>query len=323
MSTSFPTPPAKFVGREDYVARLKARLEHFRFFLYEGISGVGKTSLLLRLAKECKSVGMTGAIYLPVHPGEGVSSILARLECRLLGNGRLSLEHQGDPYIRLVDLLESRKLVLILDALQNLRRDELPALVRIFFKAKTGQYRVLGAVRGDPGLSAMDRGALHMERVGALTGAEVRELASAWKVDGTALDALEADAARGGAVGHPLTLRYLLALCGQDLPNPEILASQSARSVHAFKTLMATMEARLPAEERALLASLAHVGLPLHRDVAAEAFGPVLERTVKHGLLDVIEGDVYAHHLVGQYLGADTAYVGGDAAKREIGRAHV
>lgn len=316
MPTSFPTLPAKFVGREDYVARLKARLEHFRFFLYEGISGVGKTSLLLRLAKECKSVGMTGAIYLPVHPGEGVSSILARLECRALGNGRLNLEHQGDPYVRLVDLLESRKLVLILDALQNLRRDELPALVRIFAKAKAGQYRVLGAIRGDPALSVMDRGSVHQERVGALSGPEVRELGTAWKLSGPALDALEADAARGGASAHPLTCRYLLALCGADLPSPEILAGQSARSVHAFKALMGTMETHLPAEERALLAALAHIGLPLHRDVAAEAFGPVLERTIKHGLLDVIEGDVYAHHLVGQYVGADKAHVSGDAAKR-------
>ena len=301
MANSFPAPPANFVGREDYVTRLKARLEHFRFFLYEGISGVGKTSLLLRLAQEAKAVGIEGALYLQVNPGEGVSSILARLECRLQGHGRVNLDQQGDPYVRLVELLDSRKLALILDSLQNLRRDDLPALTRMFYKAKTGNYRVFGAIRGDPGLSAMDRGQLHMERLGALSPAEVRALATQFKFEGEALAALEADATRGGAVGQPLLLRCLLSLCGPaNLPPKEFLDTQSARSVHAFKAFLPYFEKHLPAPERKLVGSIVRLGMPISLDVARAVLGSDVDHALSHGLLDNVDGDLVVHHLVSQ-----------------------
>ena len=312
MANSFPAPPANFVGREEYVARLKARLEHFRFFLYEGISGIGKTSLLLRLAQETKAVGLEGALYLPVNPGEGVSSILARLECRLQGHGRVNLDQQGDPYVRLVELLDSRKLVLVLDSLQNLRRDDLPALTRMFYKAKTGHYRVLGAIRGDPGLSAMDRGQLHMERLGALTASEVKALATQFKFDGEPLALLEADATRGGAVGQPLLLRCLLSLCGPtNLPPKEFLDTQSARSVHAFKAFLPYFDKHLPAAERLLVENFVRLGMPVSLNVARGALGANVDHALTHGLLDNVDGDVVVHHLVSQ------AFSGGQPLQAE------
>lgn len=314
MSNAFPAPPAKFVGREDYVARFKARLEHFRFFLYEGISGIGKTSLLLRLAKETRAAGMAHALYMPVFPGEGVSSILARLECRLQGGGRVNLDQQGDPYARLVDLLDTRRIVLVLDALQNLRREDLPALVRIFYRAKTGHYRVLGGIRGDPGFSAMDRAQLHLERVGALTAAEVTELAAHFKVDGEPLALLQADAARGGAVGQPLTCRYLLALCGNHMPPKEFLDSQSARSVHAFKAFMPLFLPHIVPNDVAVLAGLARLGMPVAKEAAVAAWGSAAEHVLRRGLADIIDGDIYVHHLVSQCF-TDATAVQGDAAQ--------
>ena len=315
MPTSFPTPPATFVGREDYVTRFRARLEHFRFFLYEGISGIGKTSLLLRLVQECKSLDMQGATYLPVLPGESVSSILLRLTCRLHGTGRLDIEHRGDPYVRLIELLESSKQVLILDALQNLKRDELPALIRACVRAKAGGYRVIGGVRGDPDLSAMDRNSVHVERVGALSGPEARQLATLCGLSGEPLELLVADVAHGGALGHPLTCRYLLALGAGKLPTAEFLPGQSARSVHAFKALIAAIGSQVPAPARAVIAALSHIGLPIAADVAQQALGPAFADTVAQGLLDVIDGDVSVHALVAQYVTPDAAYVSGEAAQ--------
>jgi len=91
MGNSFPAPPDNFVGRDEYANRFKARVEHFRFFIYEGISGIGKTSLILRLAKETKSLGITRGIYLNLWPGEGIGSILARVEARFKKAGSTTL----------------------------------------------------------------------------------------------------------------------------------------------------------------------------------------------------------------------------------------
>ena len=48
--------------------------------MYGGIAGIGKTSLVLRLAKETRQFGLKGAIYMPLWPGEAIASILARVE---------------------------------------------------------------------------------------------------------------------------------------------------------------------------------------------------------------------------------------------------
>jgi hypothetical protein len=39
MPVGFIDPPANFVGRDDYIARFRARLEHYNCFIYEGMSG--------------------------------------------------------------------------------------------------------------------------------------------------------------------------------------------------------------------------------------------------------------------------------------------
>ncbi|HET6346867.1 MAG TPA: tetratricopeptide repeat protein, partial [Myxococcota bacterium] len=298
MANSFPKPPPSFVGREEYVTRFKARLGHFRCFLYEGIAGAGKTALLLHLAQHAASAGLDGAVYLGVQPGEGISALVARLSGRLEGRGGVAPGPQADPYLRLVDLLASRKLVLLLDSLHNLRRDDLSALVRTCQRYKTEPYRIMGALRGDPDLSAMDRGTVHLERIGALTAADVAALGRAYGLDGDPLARLQADAARGGATGQPLTCHYLLALAGADLLPDEVLATQTARSVHAFKALMVHLAPRFPEPVQLALAGLARIGQPIDRSIAVAAFGAPLETALRQGLVEVLDHDVTVHELV-------------------------
>ncbi len=296
MPVNFPTPPAAVVGREDYISRFKARLEHFQVFLYGGIAGIGKTTLILRLAKETKVLGLRGAIYLPLWPAEGITSILARVSSRT-GTGRASgIERQGDPYARLADFLENKRLALILDDIHNLRREELLSLLRAV-RTHEGRYRVIGAGRGEPELSAIDRLRLHIERVGPLTADDVRKVASASGVKGEPAEFLVQDATRGGCAGHALTLRYMLAL-GQDrLPEPKFFERLSSRSVAAFKAVLA-VEGLLDSKSTEILAGLSGTGLPVSEIVATKLYGVQVENLCKSGLLNLIDGDVYATDLL-------------------------
>jgi len=313
MSTAFPATSAKFVGRDEYIARFKSRVEHFQLFIYEGISGTGKTSLILRLAKETRAVGITNGMFLTVWPGETIGSILARVEARFK-RVALSTERQGDPFSRLIDRLEQQKTVLLLDGFHDIRREDRPAMARAF-RGRQGRYRVIATSRGDPELSAMDRVMVHLERVGGFTHAEVSKIAGQFKLKEPALQQLLDDVERGGASAHPLTLMYMLSLGNGELPSAELLAKQTARSVNAFRSVMGEIGERIGDEQRRALTNLARIGLPIGKPTAHKAFGAVIERLVKERLLDVIDGDVRVHHLVSMYLGSGDSDISVNAAK--------
>lgn len=304
MAGSFVAPSPGFVGRNDHVARFRTRLEHFNVFIYEGIAGIGKTALALRLAHEAKAIGATRSIYMPVWPMESMSSLLARIEARL-DKPTSPRDRASDIYAKLWATLAEAKTVVVLDDMQNLRREELLALVRSS-KGKRPAARIIGAMRGDPELSAIDKMDLHLDRVGPLNVEEVRAIATAHRIQGEALDALVHDAARGGCVAHPLTLRYMLALRGGGLPPKAFLDTQSARSVNAFRALMSDsqngFEGRLDKEERDALVGIVRMGQALDKEVATKVFGPTVATLAKRGLLDSIDGDVAVHDLVGQTL---------------------
>ncbi|MBI5511767.1 MAG: hypothetical protein HY903_23675 [Deltaproteobacteria bacterium] len=313
MAFHFLAPPAGFVGRDEYVARFKARVEHFGFFIYGGISGIGKTALLLRLARETKSVGLRGVCYLGIYPGESIASMLARLEARC-GSGRgAESDRQGDRYARLIELLETRKLALVLDDVHFMKREELLSLIRAV-RSRRGTYRVLAAGRGEQELPAIDSVEIHSERVGPLSADEVRHVVNSAGVKGEPAERLVADAARGGCAGHPLTLRYLLSLCGSEPPGEAFFAGQSSRSTNAFKLLLEQFSARLDPKELEALKGLAKIALPVSRRVGVRAFGVAVDRLVKRGLVAGIDDEVYVHDLVGlMLLPADFALADGVA----------
>ena len=299
MPTAFPAT-GKFVGRDEYITRFKARLEHFPFFLYEGIAGVGKTSLVLRLAKESKAIGANRALYLPLWPGEGISSILSRVEARFTRSGARS-DRQGDPFARLVELLDAEKTTMVLDQLQRMRREDLSSLLRTIY-GKTYKFRILAASQGEPELAAMDRQAMCLERVGPFRPEDAELLAKSFQLKGEALERFQEDAARGGCVCHPLTGTYMLALHGNDLPPSSFLEKQTARSRNAFRAFFQHSGDRLGEAEQGALATLAAIGLPVAQTVATKALGTVITTLVKKRLLEVIDGDVVVHRMVAQVL---------------------
>src|SRR5690606_1711634 len=123
------------------------------------------------------------------------------------------------------------------------------------------------------------------------------------------------DANRGGSVCHPLTLTFMLSLCGDDIPSDEFLKKQTARSVSSFKALMAEVGHRLGHDERRALASLLEVGMPISKQVASQAFGSVIDSMVKARLVDVIDGEVHVHNMVSDLVSPSDAKLTATAAK--------
>ncbi|MBN1961389.1 MAG: hypothetical protein JW841_10620 [Deltaproteobacteria bacterium] len=302
MPTSFLAPPNHFYGRDEFVARFKSRLEHYNFFIYEGILGSGTTSLARRLLRETKAVGLKGSLFLRLVPGEGVNSILARVEALTRGKTIINVDRQGDPFCRLIETLNNHKLVLLLDGLEHFRKEDLPALVRSLRAAK-GSFRVIATSHGEPELSAMDAMLLHKERVGQLSAEETQHIALEAKLEPVNIEALTADAARGGACAQPLTLRFIISLCGNVLPPKELLEAQTARSVNAFRAIMAFAEQNLKQEEKDALNTIAAIGEPVSREVAVQVADNIVTKLLAKGLLDDIDGDVYIHQLTANYFG--------------------
>jgi tetratricopeptide (TPR) repeat protein len=93
-------------------------------------------------------------------------------------------------------------------------------------------------------------------------------------------------------------------LCGNELPPKELFDAQSARSINAFRALMAHAESRLNQEERDILIGLAEIGQPIAKAMATKIFGNSVGKLAARNLIEEVDGDVYVHHLVSQYFGA-------------------
>lgn len=302
MAQAFPAPPSPFIGRKEYIERFRARLEHFRLFIYEGIAGVGKTSLILRLSEEATAVGAKQGIYLSLWPGETITSILGRVEARFKKVTSAGSDRQGDPFTRLCDLLDSEGAVLVIDELQHIRREDLLALARAS-SVRTGAYRIVCATRADPELSAIDRMQIHYERVGQLTHNDVYEFCKESGFNEEELERAREDARRGGSIAHALNLRYAVALFGTELPPDEFLRRQTARSVNAFRALVQFAGDKFLDEDKQVLADIASVGVPVSKAVASKVFGAGVAKLLKKGMVDLVDGDVVVHELVAQLAG--------------------
>ena len=185
-----PTSPNPCIGRKDYTGRYLARLHHYNVSLFVGLPGIGKTTLLFHLAQLAREkMDLETSVYLPLFPGEGISSVLARTEARILGRAGQSSESQADAYRRLTDLLDGHKTLLILDNLHCFRHDDLVALLRTV-SAYPGCYRIVAGSNFEPDLSAMERSLMHVELLKQLHPNEVKEILESRGVDGELRDTL-------------------------------------------------------------------------------------------------------------------------------------
>ncbi|MDP7039901.1 MAG: hypothetical protein QGI45_12130 [Myxococcota bacterium] len=296
MSAQFPKEVQGFRGRSAFKKRFAARLNHFSFFLYQGQPGTGKSSLILSLCAECEEFGFKSGAYLPVYPGETIISLLTRLETKFSAKQSQLSERQGDPFSRLLDLLEEHEAILLLDDAHRLRREDLLCLVRAV-RHQSGQAKILAAHRGACDFSAIDRASIHLENVGPLLPETVKEIAQEKKLPEHALKILVEDATKRGSSGHPLTLQCLLGLYDEDFFEHEFMEVRSSRSLSAFRQLLQIKLQELPDAEKQDLKGLIEVGLPLEKKEAAKFF-PQLSELLNKGLVQILDEHVLVHSLI-------------------------
>ena len=286
-----------FFGREEYISRYRARLNHYPVSMYVGLQGIGKTTLMRRLAAEVEAIGLEKSVYLPVSPGEGVGSILARVEARLTGRIGQSVDSAADAFRRLTDVLDSHKCLLMLDDLHNIKTEDYSSLVRTIH-AYRGNYRVLAAMQHEIELAAMDKAGIHLELVKPFSKATVDEVCVAMNLNPESRKRLQDDGVRGGSAAHPLTLVILGSLFGDNLPDDEFLRKLTARSIKSFQAIWEKGMGQLSDNELDCLARLTRIGLPLSLEIGRKAFGDVVDTLLKKRLIDEIDGNVVVHGII-------------------------
>ena len=289
-----PTSPNPCIGRKDYSGRYLARLHHYNVSLFVGLPGIGKTTLLFHLAQLAREkMDLETSVYLPLFPGEGISSVLARTEARILGRAGQSSESQADAYRRLTDLLDGHKTLLILDNLHCFRHDDLVALLRTV-SAYPGGYRIVAGSNFEPDLSAMERSLLHVELLKQLHPDEVKEILESRGVDGELQDTLQRDAVRGGASAHPLTLHFVISLSRSSgrLPDDEFLMGLSARSQKTFQKVWETLNNAVTETQHRVMVTLAHIGLPIEVEFARSILGKDVDELLRVRFIEEHDGSV-------------------------------
>ncbi len=293
MSTGFEY--SLFVGREDPMARFVSRCEHYRLFIYEGLPGIGKSTLVAHLSEQALAMGSGKVIYLPVSKGESVLSLLVRTKARLLGPGAAFETTPSDVYVRLLDLLCQHRAVLVLDDMDHLAAEDISRLTRLFATSHQKDFRVIATTSTPVSLPALEMPFLYYERLGALSMEAVVRACDSWGISDPIRGALVADASRGGSAGHPLTLKLLA--CGY--ADAQNLTGGSARSVLMCKQLLASYVADLCDEGRAALELLAYVRVPVGLIEAKAWCGDApVEELLCSGVLQLLDGEVSVHALV-------------------------
>ncbi|MEE2962025.1 MAG: hypothetical protein VYA34_14920 [Myxococcota bacterium] len=316
MPDIFPTLQVPFFGREDIISRYRARVDHFGASFLVGLEGAGKTSLLLKLAPEVKRLGIEKAVYLSVCPAESISSILGRVEARVLARSGQAAEVQSEALRRLVDLLDSAGVLLILDDLHNLKGDDLTSLVRTL-KTCPGNYRILAAMQQEPEIAAMDKTSIHIELIRPMKVETVKEFATALGLSELQIQAVCDDASRQGSSSNPLALVILSSIAQGKVPDEDFLRGLSARSVQSFHSLWHFARPNLQEETRRVLAAIVQIGHPVQTEILKSVFGSeFVESLIQRRLIFVAEGRAYVHRIIGKLAQEEPIEFSSSVAKK-------
>ncbi|MFC4912724.1 BTAD domain-containing putative transcriptional regulator [Actinomadura gamaensis] len=118
-----------FIGRDDDLRRVAARLSEGRFVTLTGPGGAGKTRLSQEAGRRATGLVPDGVWFVPLasvtDPGEVPSAVLSALglrEVTLLSttSGWLTATEAGDPMSRLTGALAGKRMLIILDNCEHL-----------------------------------------------------------------------------------------------------------------------------------------------------------------------------------------------------------
>lgn len=123
LTQNFPTQSTTLVGRETELAELGALLEDpaHRLITLIGPGGIGKTRLALAAATEHAAIWMHGAVFVHLTPISS-SHFVAPAILAALG---VTPQGQRDPRDQVLDYLQTRELLLVLDNFEQLLASDL------------------------------------------------------------------------------------------------------------------------------------------------------------------------------------------------------
>jgi hypothetical protein len=256
--------------RESNLLRFNSRVNHYRFFLYKGISGVGKTTLLYQLGNEAHLLGFSVPHYLNIYPGEGIVSIVARLKRtfrpRSCDSNLESAHASQNIYTILYEILSSQRLTLLLDNIHHMDRASLIGLIQFATKNAQKEFVIIASSREDVSIGALDAKKIHEENLVSLTFAECVKIMDFLHIDHPIRDIVQKDVQRLGVLSHPLALQYFLSAHIQGIkqfPTHQELINYSSRSSALLRKLFESLIQDVPKHIVEMLNLLGYIGTPL------------------------------------------------------------
>nr|WP_246325774.1 LuxR family transcriptional regulator [Actinomycetospora corticicola] len=296
----------------------RARASRAGRVLVTGPAGIGKSSLVGAFAADLSGASVVVVQAGRCHrPGDFLTSLGQALGARPSAQDR-------DPVAALLHAVGDRQdtglLVLVLEDLQEIDDESVPALVRLLQRLRHDQVLTVATARDElvPGAwrSCFVEGVDSTTRVlGGLDAGAVRELSCAVRPGAWPPAAVEAVVAR--TTGHPLHLLTVLREVSDDVVTGH-------RPLDAHASLADDIDAaveRLPAPARAVLAALAVLGTAADRPMLARLAGldphdveSALEPLVTAGLVGTGSGPTVR---IQHPLQADAVRAGLPPAARE------
>jgi predicted ATPase len=115
-----PEHDTTFVGRRREIAEIGKLLDANRLITLNGPGGIGKTRLALAVAEESRARYLDGAFFVPLLAHDSPSAIVPAI-AQVLG---VNFLEGRPPQAQLLDALRPRQLLLVLDNLEHLLREE-------------------------------------------------------------------------------------------------------------------------------------------------------------------------------------------------------
>jgi predicted ATPase/DNA-binding CsgD family transcriptional regulator len=146
MFSGLPAEKTRFVGRKSEMADVRRLLSAGRVLTLNGVGGVGKSRLAVRVAEQSRQVWRDGVCFVDLATLRGPALVPQTVA------GALELNDSGaDPTARLVEYLRDKELLLLLDNCEHVAEESARLVSRIVtfspgVRAMTTSRHVLGIV---------------------------------------------------------------------------------------------------------------------------------------------------------------------------------
>lgn len=285
LTTHAPPPPENFVGYDEIISDVMEALGESAMFVMTGVLGVGKTTLLRKLAA---GIDRASIFWYECSPGlTSLDDVLRRLArffdarserpvfARAINSPELSTP---DKVRLLVGELSRNGGHLFFDRVEAIEGDTTLEGFLTALKEQGGKGRVFLGSRSRPSFVKPLDEAKGVVRVIALTGLSDGEVVEYFERKGIRISGEGAQRLNRVFDGLPLALELLTALAGEEASEPELIARADGVREQVVEQLFEEMYLRLSPAERDLLTTAALFKLPFEKERLLGAHRALFDR---------------------------------------------